>query len=679
MSQTAYTLQIAVPRPLRTLLSYSHYADAALPVGTRVLVPFGKQQSVGLVISAERAPETDNPDAPFTIKPVDAVLDAMPLPDAHLLELLQWAARYYHHPVGEVIFSALPVALRKPKPLSTRLQKLLVSSTPTAATSPNPARLQLTDEQQQCLHYIQQWNAQIPRRPILLHGITGSGKTEIYLRLIAPLFAAGKQVLVIVPEIGLTPQLLLRFAHFFGDTPMACLHSGLSDGDRLKAWLQARSGAAQIIIGTRSAIFTPAPHLALIVIDEEHDASLKQQEGFRYHARDLAIKRAQMLDIPILMGTATPSLEALYNAQTSRFHYARLERRPGTTRKPDLQIQDTRPFELQAGLTPQSLQAIRATLARGEQIMVFLNRRGFAPTLFCPSCGWHANCDHCSVKMTWHARRNRLVCHHCGAEQTTPLHCPVCKNPQLTTQGQGTERLELTLQTTFPDALVVRIDRDSTSRKGQLEDKLSTVRSNDPLILVGTQMLAKGHDFPNLTLVVIIDIDQSLLSTDYRALERLGQLLVQVAGRAGRADKPGRVILQTSQPDHPLLHQLVGHGYTPFARQLLEDRKRWHLPPFGYQALIRASSTASMEKALDFLEHVSQRLLAADGAGIQRLGPIPAPLEKRANRYRAQLLLGSQQRAALHNALHQLLQHAANLPGRSSVRWSIDIDPIEFS
>ena len=386
-----------------------------------------------------------------------------------------------------------------------------------------------------------------------------------------------------------------------------------------------------------------------------------------------------MLDIPIVMGTATPSLEALYNAQTARFHYARLERRPGTTRKPDLQIQDTRPFELQAGLTPHSLQALRDTLARGEQAMVFLNRRGFAPTLFCPSCGWYASCDHCSANMTWHARRNRLVCHHCGAEQATPLQCPVCKNPKLTTQGQGTERLELTLQTTFPDALVVRIDRDSTSRKGELEDKLSTVRSNDPLLLVGTQMLAKGHDFPNLTLVVILDIDQSLLSTDYRALERLGQLLVQVAGRAGRADKPGRVILQTSQPDHPLLHQLVGHGYTPFARQLLEDRKRWHFPPFGYQALIRASSTVSMEKALQFLEHVSHRLLAVDGAAIQRLGPIPAPLEKRANRYRAQLLLGSQQRAALHHALHQLLQQAASLPGRSGVRWSIDIDPIEFS
>lgn len=678
MNQTAYTLQIAVPRPLRTLLSYAHSANAAPPVGTRVLIPLGKQQAVGLVIRVERAPETNNADTPFTLKPVEAVLDETALPDAHLLELLQWAARYYHHPVGEVIFSALPVALRKPKALATRLQKLLLSSEPTTPTPPDTTRLQLTNEQQHCLQDIQQWNAQTPRRPILLHGITGSGKTEIYLRLIAPLFAVGKQVLVIVPEIGLTPQLLLRFARFFGDTPMVCLHSGLSDGERLKAWLQARSGVAQIIIGTRSAIFTPAPQLALIVIDEEHDASLKQQEGFRYHARDLAIKRAHMLDIPIVMGTATPSLEALYNAQTSRFHYARLECRPGTTRKPDLQIQDTRPFELQAGLTPHSLQALRDTLARGEQAMVFLNRRGFAPTLFCPSCGWHASCDHCSVNMTWHARRNRLVCHHCGAEQATPLQCPVCKNSQLTTQGQGTERLELTLQTVFPDALVVRIDRDSTIRKGQLEDKLSTVRSNDPLILVGTQMLAKGHDFPNLTLVVIIDIDQSLLSTDYRALERLGQLLVQVAGRAGRADKPGRVILQTSQPDHPLLHQLVGHGYTPFARQLLEERKRWNFPPFGYQALIRASSTTSMEKALQFLEHVSHRLLAVDGAAIQRLGPIPAPLEKRANRYRAQLLLGSQQRAALHNALHHLLQQASSLPGRSGVRWSIDIDPLEF-
>lgn len=673
-----YILHVAVPRPLRTLLSYTCADESAPKPGSRVLIPLGKQHAVGLVIRVETAPPEDA-DSRFTLKPVEAILDTTPLPDAHLLELLQWGARYYHHPVGEVIFSALPVALRKPKPLSSRLQKLLGRYEAPSLAPVERNHLQLTDEQQLCLHSIEQWNLQAPLRPILLHGITGSGKTEIYLRLIAPLFAAGKQVLVIVPEIGLTPQLLLRFAHFFGDTPMACLHSALSDGERMKAWLQARSGEARIIIGTRSAIFTPAPNLALIVIDEEHDASLKQQEGFRYHARDLAIKRAQMLNIPIVMGTATPSLESLYNADTARFHYVRLNQRPGTTRKPDLQIQDTRPFELQAGLTPHSLQAIRTTLARGEQVMVFLNRRGFAPALYCPSCGWQASCQHCSVKMTWHARRNKLVCHHCGAEQATPLRCPQCQNPQLTTQGQGTERLELALQTHFPAAVVVRIDRDSTSRKGELEAKFATVRSNDPLILVGTQMLAKGHDFPNLTLVIILDIDQSLLSTDYRALERLGQLLIQVAGRAGRADKAGKVILQTSQPDHPMLHQLVGHGYTPFARQLLEDRKRWHFPPFGYQALIRASSTASMEKALQFLEQISQLLIVTDGADIQRLGPIPALLEKRANRYRAQLLLGSQHRAALHAALLQLLNPSVKLPGRSGIRWSVDVDPIDFS
>lgn len=682
MNHIRHIAQVAVPRPLRTLFSYA-LPDGQLPLpGTRVLIPFGKQQAVGLVMALETAagqPEGEQAEAEFVLKPVEAILDPAPLPDPHLLELLQWAARYYHHPIGEVIFSALPVALRKPKPLSARLQKL-ADAPPVASTPASPAEaMHLTEEQQHCLHQIRVWNQQPPLRPILLHGITGSGKTEIYLRLIAPLVAAGQQALVIVPEIGLTPQLLLRFQHFFGDTPLVCLHSALSDGDRLKAWLQARSGQAAIIIGTRSAIFAPAPHLGLIVIDEEHDASLKQQEGFRYHARDLAIKRAQMLGIPIVMGSATPALESLYNAQSGRFHYVRLSHRPGSTCTPALNIQDTRPFELQAGLAPPSLQAIRQTLARGEQVMVFLNRRGFAPTLFCPSCGWHASCQHCSVNMTWHARRNRLVCHHCGAEQATPAHCPTCNNPNLTTQGQGTERLELSLQNHFPAFPVVRIDRDTTSRKGELEAKLSTVRSNEPLVLVGTQMLAKGHDFPNLTLVVILDIDHSLFSTDYRALERLGQLLVQVAGRAGRADKPGRVILQTSQPEHPLLHQLVGHGYTPFARQLLEDRKRWHFPPFGHQALIRASSSASMEKALKFLDTISQRLALSAGSDLQRLGPIPAPVEKRANRYRAQLLLASGQRASLHTALHLLLQADNKLPGSAGIRWSVDVDPIDFS
>lgn len=675
MSQHPTIIHVAVPRPLRTTLSYILSEGEQAAVGYRVSVPLGKQLSAGLITKLEKY--HTGADENFGLKAVHAVLDEIALPDTHWLELLEWATRYYHHPIGEALFSALPVMLRKPKSLSKRMQKLL-TTTPEKNQYPKPhSRLVLSEEQQHCLQSIQQWNQAKTPRPILLHGITGSGKTEIYLHLITPLLTKGRQALVVVPEIGLTPQLLARFARFFPDANIVCLHSGLSDGDRLKAWLQARSGQANIIIGTRSAVFTPAPHLGLIIVDEEHDASLKQQEGFRYHGRDLAIKRAQMLKIPVILGTATPSLESIYNVQTGRYHHIRLHQRPGTARPPSLQIQDTRPFTLEAGLTPPSLQTIRATLQRGEQVMIFLNRRGFAPALFCPSCGWQASCPHCSVNMTWHARRNRLVCHHCGAEHSTPTACPACHNPKLTTQGQGTERLELVLQATFTDFPVIRIDRDSISRKGELEDKLNTIRSNAPLILVGTQMLAKGHDFPNLTLVVILDIDQSLLSTDYRALEKLGQLLVQVAGRAGRAEKPGQVILQSSQPEHPLLHQLVGQGYTAFARQLLEERKRWHYPPFGYHALIRANAS-SMEKAIKLLDHINQ-LLAHSDHPIQRLGPVPAPLEKRANRYRAQLLLGSRQRASLHNAVQYILTQETKLPGRSSVRWSVDIDPIDFA
>lgn len=672
MDQTLTLVHVAVPRPLRTPLSYSLPAGVSVEPGMRVAVPLGKLPCVGVVLVVEDAV----PSAEFEIKPIDGVLDAVPVLDAAGLALLQWAARYYHCAVGEALFTALPVALRKAKPLSKQYQKLLVPPRQRDVGEVMD-NLCLTSPQQQCLHNLQTWVAEIPPRPVLLHGITGSGKTEIYLRLLLPLLAAGKQALVIVPEIGLTPQLVARFQQFFGETPMVCLHSGLSDGERLKAWLQARRGEAKIIIGTRSAVFTPAPALGMIIVDEEHDASLKQQDGFRYHGRDLAVKRAKSEGIPVVLGSATPSLESLYNVQQGRYHYFRLDQRPGSARPPLLQVQDTRPFELQAGLTPSSLQAIRRTLERGEQAMVFLNRRGFAPALYCPSCGWQASCAHCSVNMTWHARRNRLVCHHCGAEQATPVQCPSCHNPKLTTQGQGTERLELVLQTHFPRFPVIRIDRDSTSRKGALEDKLTTVRSNGPMVLVGTQMLAKGHDFPNLTLVVIMDIDHALLSTDYRAVERLGQLLVQVAGRAGRAQKPGQVILQTSQPENPLLNQLVGHGYTPFARYLLAERQRWHFPPYGYHALIRANAK-TLEQALRLLEHLSAQL-ATSGGGVQRLGPVPAPLEKRANRYRAQLLVGSQQRVVLHSALDALLDAKIKVVGCSGVRWSIDVDPLDFS
>ncbi|MGL4187126.1 MAG: replication restart helicase PriA, partial [Thiotrichaceae bacterium] len=531
--------QIVVPRPFRTALTYLVPTDLKLQVGARVVVPLAKQQSIGLVLALNSiAPEANTAS---NLKPLDAILDADALVDAHLLQFLQWAAEYYHHPLGEVIFHALPANLRKPKPVSKRLQPLLPAQ-PAAANRANSSHssLNLSDEQAACLSQLQTWTAE--HKPILLHGITGSGKTEIYLRLMQPLIAKGEQVLMLVPEIGLTPQLLQRVSEFFAGISIVNLHSGLSDGERLKAWLQARNGSAQIIIGTRSAVFTPAPQLALIIIDEEHDASFKQQEGFHYHGRDLAIKRAAMLKIPLLLGTATPALETLQNVAAKRFHYAKLEQRPGSTRLPKLLLQDTRQLNLHAGLTPPSLQALEQTLARGEQAMVFLNRRGFAPTLHCPTCGWQASCPHCSVNLTYHARRHRLLCHHCGFEQVTPEHCPSCHNPSITTIGHGTERLEISLQQQFADYPVLRIDRDATQTKQALTDKLEQVYSNAPLILVGTQMLAKGHDFPNLTLVIILEIDQSLFSTDYRALERLGQLLIQVSGRAGRADKPGQVI-----------------------------------------------------------------------------------------------------------------------------------------
>lgn len=672
---------VAIPRPLLQPLSYTIPVDCQVTPGMRVAVTLGKQAIAGIVVATEQTDETApllEANKSFQLKSLQCVLDDASLLDTHLLALLTWAARYYHYPLGEVIFTALPVSLRKAKPLSKRAKtQLQAVNAPAVAVAGNA--LNLTAEQQQCLVQLQRWCAALPPRPMLLHGITGSGKTELYLHLMADVLQRDQQVLVIVPEIGLTPQLLARFARFFSHTQQVCLHSGLSDGERLQAWLQARSGQARIIIGTRSAIFTPAPALGLIIIDEEHDASLKQQDTFRYHARDLAIKRAQMLQIPVLLGTATPALESLHNALSGKFHYARLQQRPGESRSPHIQLQDARPFALQAGLTPPSLQAMRQTLARGEQVMVFLNRRGFAPALYCQSCGWQAACPHCSVNMTWHAQRNRLVCHHCGWEQITPHQCPQCAQTQLTTQGQGTERVALTLQNLFPEQEVIRIDRDTTQRKGELADKLATIHTNAPLILVGTQMLAKGHDFPNLTLVVILDTDQSLHSTDYRAMERLGQLLVQVAGRAGRAQKPGYVILQTHQPEHPLLNYLLQKGYSAFAQQLLVERQRWQCPPFVYQALLRASSTDSQAKALAFLEQIRELLTLNPVLNtLHCLGPVPAPIEKRANRYRTQLLLTCPQRAVLHQALAHLTQQAQQLRGRSSIQWSIDIDPIEF-
>ena len=726
-------LLIAVPRPLRTLLTYTYPPTAQVTLGCRVAVPLGHGRSIGLVMAlAENAAST-----PYQLKPIQAWLDQEPLLDAHLLEFLQWAARYYHHAIGEVVFSAIPNALREGKSLPQVLtwqaiptpdaaaqlkrtkrqaelyQWLSQQTVPSSAQAIHtqlgagwrpilaalidkglvtetlsPTRIQrsslgkltpklvLSEQQHTCLIQCKTWMQAPTLQPILLQGVTGSGKTEIYLRLIEEYLARGQQALILVPEIGLTPQLVQRFSDHFPEQQISCLHSGLNNAERLQAWMDARSGQADIVIGTRSAVFTAFANLGMIIIDEEHDTSFKQQEGFRYHGRDLAIKRAQMLNIPILLGTATPALETLQNADQGRYHYLRLEQRPGKARPPSLEVQDIRGQSLHSGLSKLSLQAIQRSLERNEQAMLFINRRGFAPMLLCPACGWLAHCPACSANMTYHARKNRIICHHCGADERAEAACPACQNPQLITQGQGTERIELVLQQYFPETPVVRIDRDTTSRKGSLERHLETVRNTERLLLVGTQMLAKGHDFPNLTLVVILDVDAALLSSEYHALERFGQLLTQVAGRSGRSDKAGHVILQTTQPQHPKLLTLLHTGYLAFARQLIEERKQWQFPPFSYQALIRAEA-AEMDQALQYLEQL--RLSIPAQAGVFLMGPVPAPLEKRAERYRAQLLIQAESRQLRHLCLNYLTNQEKNSPNQKSLRWSIDIDPVELS
>ncbi len=535
----------------------------------------------------------------------------------------------------------------------------------------------LTDEQNSCIKHIQKHFKEDHLKPVLLHGITGSGKTEVYLNAIEPILKEDKQVLVLVPEIGLTPQLFERFQAHYPQYSIVLLHSGLSDRDRTRAWLGAKSGAIQIIIGTRSAVFTPMKKLGAILIDEEHDASFKQQEGFLYQGRDMAIKRAFDAKVPILLGSATPSLESLHNAELKRFHYLRLNNRPGSSVPPEIVLQDINSLPLDAGISSLMMTEIRQHLNNNNQVMLFLNRRGFSPVLMCPKCHWHASCKNCDLGMTYHAKAGKVICHHCALEAPIGSHCPECDSNKLTTQGQGTERIESVLATHFPNTPIVRIDRDSTSKKGALENKLNIINEGKPAILVGTQMLTKGHDFPKLTLVGILDVDQALFSIDYRSQERLAQQVTQVAGRAGRGKDKGRVILQTSQPQHPLLLNLLSLGYAETAKQLLNERTLWSYPPIGSQALIRVNAN-SEEIAFSFIQKLSSKLRAVENSSIELLGPMPSPIARRANRYRFQLMLSAKNRIDLHHFLGSgfpILLSARKLGG---LRWNLDIDPTDF-
>jgi primosomal protein N' (replication factor Y) len=733
-------LRLALPSPLRRLFDYlapAGVARSALQPGMRLRVPFGRREMIGVLVEV-----VDHSDVPADkLKPAIAVLDAEPPLPSALFKLCLWTAQYYQHSLGDTLSWALPVLLRQGEPAEARQERFWHAAPDASVDDPRIAR---APKQREALRTLAQhphgvahqllsklmlnreslnlllakglvtvevrghgpverhehWLAQ-PELPLnteqraayeairsgfgsfhasLLAGVTGSGKTEVYLQLIRETLEAGKQALVLIPEINLGPQTLARFEQRF-NARIALLHSAVNDRDRLDAWLAARDGEADIIIGTRSALFTPMKNPGLIIIDEEHDGSYKQQEGLRYHARDLALVRAHQEDIPIVLGSATPSLESLHNAHTGRYALLRLNQRAGGAQQPRFLRLDVKSRPLDSGISGPMQQAIGQTLAAGQQVLVFLNRRGFAPTLLCHDCGWLSECPRCDARMTVHQRSGELRCHHCGHVERVPRNCPACGKVDLRPVGAGTERAEERLAILFPDYPVLRVDRDSTSRKDAMNQLFATIQKGQPCILVGTQMLAKGHHFPRVTLVSILDADGGLFSGDFRASERMAQLIVQVAGRAGRAEEPGKVIIQTHLADHPLLIQLTEQGYFAFAEQALSERRAAGLPPFSHLALLRAEAhkPGQAEGFLDEACTEAERLLKDLAlGGIELLGPVPAPMERRAGRYRTQLLVQANARAPLHKLLATWLLTLENMPSGRQVRWSLDVDPVDL-
>ncbi len=726
-------LKVAVNTPVRRLFDYRCAATGSDPrPGVRVRVPFRGKRQVGVVV--EVAETSEIPAA--RLLNAQEVLDETPLFGPLDMRLLLWAARYYSHPVGEVFAAAMPVLLRKGRhpdehsralapsrsvdagmidglsrraprqaeilgrllegpvalenaaetfgegwqPVGRRLiDKGLIREITLAepgagnsaiVTRPGP---ELTSCQQSAVDTI--ISAQADNRPVLLFGVTGSGKTEVYLRAVETVLKQGRQALILVPEIGLTPQIVRRFRRRF-DCPVAVLHSGLTEKSRFGAWADARSGRARVVIGTRSAVFTPMPDCGLIAIDEEHDPSFKQQEGFRYSARDLAVVRAHLDRIPVVLGSATPSLESMRNAQTGRYRRVDLAERPGSSSHPRIRVVDLRVTPAREGLTAPLLEAMARHMEAGGQVMLFLNRRGYATALFCTGCGWVAECPRCDARMTLHQHPPGLRCHHCGRSQPVPESCGDC-GAGLRPVGQGTERVEAALTAQFPGVNVARLDRD-TARSGEaLASLLEDMRRGETRILIGTQMLTKGHDFPDVTLVGVLNCDQGLFGTDFRSDERLAQTILQVSGRAGRRHRRGEVILQTAYPQHPLLTQLVTGGYDDFATEALRERAAAGWPPFSHLALIRAEAHRRAEP-LGFLEMCRRAAAGVPTTGVSVLGPAPAPMEKRSGRYRAQLLFRASDRRSLKSLVDDIIVKVQSSPEARRVRWSLDVDPAEL-
>lgn len=730
----SYRIRVAVPVYLYDCFDYSLTAEQyhQAEVGARVAVSFGRQNVVGVIV--EKLTDEKPLDLGFKLKAITELLDDSAILDAKVLSLLTWSAQYYQFPIGEVMHAALPSFLRQGKPynLLARMWKLIddhaedklkrsekqqdaykILKLHPTGTSENilnlagieTATLKALEKKKitQCILEAQDFKpqamtlAQMPLTPndeqkraiqnilkvrhsyhaFLLDGLTGSGKTEVYLQVMQEVLKQGKQVLVLVPEIGLTPQTVSRFQSRF-HCHIALLHSGLNDSKRLQAWQSAQTGKASIVIGTRSAIYTPLPHLGLIVLDEEHDLSFKQQEGFRYHARDVALYRAHLENCPIILGSATPSIDSYALVEQGKMTRLELDQRAGVAVMPKMHVIDLKVAQKQNGISQQLIHEVQKRLDKKEQVLIFLNRRGYAPVLICENCGWQAKCPHCDANFTVHRQPyQHLHCHHCGTIHRMPEHCPQCQHSELKPIGLGTAKVEENLQALFPNFDVIRVDRDSTSRVGSWQKIYNKIQKSEPIILLGTQMLAKGHHFPYVTLVAILDIDSGLLSVDFRATERTAQLIIQVAGRAGRGEKKGEVYLQTLRPDHPLLNTLLESGYRSFAKQTLKERKAAWMPPYRYAALLRCESK-DQELNQSFLQEHAQALLQASENSIDIWGPIPAPMERKAGRYQAHMVLLSKDRARMHFYIRQWWQNVwHNKP--HGMKLSLDIDPQELS
>jgi primosomal protein N' (replication factor Y) len=726
-------LRVALDVPLATLFDYLDGGSAVKP-GQRVLVPFGRRQVIGVVIARSASSEFEL----SRLKPIiRAFEEEVPLPP-ETLKLLAFCADYYQYPYGQALLAALPSRLREAQPatLPQRIGYALTEPARESGLDLIPARAVLQRKLYEALYErgplessalteiasgwraaLRQmqdkgWVEQKPLGPLLsagmeaktapmlnpdqqravetilaggtdfrvwlLHGITGSGKTEVYMQLLqAMLNEEGTQALVLVPEINLTPQLEARFRARFPRHPIVMLHSQMNESERLHGWLRAQNGEARIVIGTRLSVFTPMANPVVVIVDEEHDSSYKQQDAMRYSARDVAIMRAKRADIPVILGSATPSLETWHNAEAGRYTLLTLAARAvQSAALPRVRCIDTRLQRANDGLSEPLIAAMQQRLARGEQSLLFINRRGYSPVLLCSACAWVAPCMRCSSRLVVHLRERKLRCHHCGHEQRPPPQCPSCGNPDLHPTGHGTQRLEQVLAQHFPEARILRVDRDSMRRKDAIKDMTAQVHANEIDILVGTQMLAKGHDFPNLTLVGVIDTDSALFSPDFRAAERLFAQLLQVAGRAGRAEKPGEVLIQTNFPDHILFAALQKQDYTEFARSLLEERKLAHFPPYCFEALLRAEAThlGPVEEFLDLAARWARKI----GGKVTVYDPVRPQMERLKGMERSQLLIQAASRQALQQFLQEWVAQLRTLPQGSKVRWSVDVDPLEY-